>query len=434
MNTLEDRLQTAMLAAGETVTPDSMPPLRLPPPPWWRAAPRLGRPVWRGLLVPIAAAASVAAVLALLQVASLVVSGGSGTGKSAAPAGGIPPYYVVLTYSNPHLGPQGSAMVHATATGRLLQVVKPPGHGRFTAVTADANQHTFVLAARVAAPPSPQANVLRFFRLGVSQKGPVARLTVLPFKVSPNTTFLTGLALSPDGTRLALSLTAGYTSQIRVVSMVTGRSRTWSGVSPGRPRNPRVPGPGWIDGLSWAADDRTLAYNDLYNIRVLDTAAPGASLKLDAVNRITGGEARGVRITRLCAAFSRNQFTGFNGNALLSADGHLVIADEYQHGRSAIAAIPPALWQSGTLSYPCQAAAWQTVTSRVQRVQYGNRTGSARWIYWVSPTGDPMIVVANFGFGGGGLVGVLRGNSFTPLAGTSQIPTAPALPGIPVAW
>jgi hypothetical protein len=431
VNTLEGRLRTAMRAAGETVAPNSAPPLRLPPPRRWPVAPRLGRPVWHGWLAPIAAAALVACALALPQVASMVVTGGAGKGNSAAPAGGIPPYYVVLSDENP-VGPLGAAMIRETATGKLLTVVKPPGHGRFTAVTAAADQHTFVLAARVATPPSPHANVLRFFRLNVSQKTPVSRLTVLPLTVSPNTTFLTGLALSPDGTRLALSLTAGYTSQIRVVSMVTGRSRTWSGVSPGRPRNPRVPGPGWIDGLSWAADDRTLAYNDLSNIRVLDTAAPGASLKLDSVNRVTGGETGGVRIARVCAPFSKDPFSGFNGNALLSADGHLVIAGVYRHGTTAIATIPPALWQSGTLSYPCLAAAWRMVSSRLQQFRYGNRTGNAEWIYWVSPTGDSMIVAANFG-PGPGLVGVVRDNNFTPLPGTAQIPTSPAQ-NVPAAW
>jgi hypothetical protein len=305
-------------------------------------------------------------------------------------------------------------------------------------VTAAADQHTFVLAARVQEPPKPkqwpaEANALRFFRLGVGEKAPGARLSELPVKVSP-AAFLTSLALSPDGTRLALSLTVGFTSQIRVVSLVTGRSRTWSGTSPGRRANPYGP---WIKDLSWAGDNLTLAYKDVSNIRILDTAAPGSGLKLDSVARLFQGD-QGTRITESCPRSSK-ALNAYIGNAVLSADGHLLIATSgYQRatpGLPAIASIPPELWRGGRLTYPCTAPAWRSVVTRHLRfIRYGGRIGDARWIYWVSPTADSMIVDAYFGFGGRGIVGILRGGTFTPLPGTSQIPFAEAANGVPAAW
>jgi hypothetical protein len=96
------------------------------------------------------------------------------------------------------------------------------------------------------------------------------------------------MALSPDGTQLALIVTptpiatAGpYRSGLQVFNVATGAHRSWS--------NPGYIGPGFGDippvavgSLAWTADGRTislisnLGYHNV--VRLLDVSAPGSSL------------------------------------------------------------------------------------------------------------------------------------------------------------
>jgi hypothetical protein len=94
-------------------------------------------------------------------------------------------------------------------------------------------------------------------------------------------TGLAGIALSPDGSRLAIAVDrpAPLPPEITVASVATGSERTWV-----------WPGKGWIGDfmqsfqpLSWAADGRTLAFQQGYGnttagVRLLDTRSPGGNL------------------------------------------------------------------------------------------------------------------------------------------------------------
>jgi len=219
--------------------------------------------------------------------------------------------------------------------------------------------------------------------------------------------------------------------------MATGRSRSWNGLTP-VPRDERGFGVNWVDNLSWAADGRTLAYENVYNVRLLDTLAAGRSLKLDSVKGKTAAHmaaASGKRVTLTCATLRGNSGPGYYGNAMLTPDGNLVVATGgFGPGKSAIANIPRARWQGGTLTYPCSAGSRRILRTSLQPIRYGKLTGAARWIYWAGAGGRSLIVVARFGFGGRGLVGVLRDGRFTPLPGTARIPVAPDPPETPVAW
>jgi len=433
-----------MRAAGDTVAPASAPPLRLPPPRWrttgWRR--RLPWRGWAGWLTPLAAATAVAATVALIEVSPLVIGGGAGGARPEAWSRGIPPYYVMLSYANPRLPQNGSALVRNTASGRLLAAVGAPRHGTFTAVTAAANDNNWVLAARVPAATPVYSHTtmtdqgiseLRFFQATYQPAAKTVNLSMLPVAAPSPTASLTGLAVSPNGSKLAMSVTTGYRSQIRVVTLATGRAQTWSGTTPGQGRDGR--GANWVTGLSWAADNRTLAYDNIFNVRVLDTEAPVTSLKLDSANGIRHGDG-GVRVTTTCAAALVNGWpTRYYGNAVLTPESDLIIASGgYRPGKSAVATIPPGLWQTGQLAYPCTTGAWREVRSRLQTVHYGKLTGAVRWVYWASPNGGSLIVRAYFGLGGRGLVGVLRGSSFTPLPQTGLLSTDPAAAISSVAW
>jgi len=80
------------------------------------------------------------------------------------------------------------------------------------------------------------------------------------------------MALTADGTRLAIGVTGGGHSGIEVISLNTGAVRAWASQVPGNPAS-----------LSWAGD-ATLAF--LWwgqspagsGVRLLDTAEPGTDL------------------------------------------------------------------------------------------------------------------------------------------------------------
>jgi hypothetical protein len=156
---LEDRIRAAAQAAGDTVRPDSVPPLRLTAGENMTAT-AISQPGRRfRWIAPLAAAAAVIAV----AVTAVTVSGathaksttGGTTGVPSAsgivvPAvtgpDGVPPYYVALNAHGNAVSAPVYAVVRATATGRALGTIQPsvPG-GTIRAVTAAAGDRTFVL-------------------------------------------------------------------------------------------------------------------------------------------------------------------------------------------------------------------------------------------------------------------------------------------------
>jgi hypothetical protein len=301
VNSIEDRLSAAAHAAASTVADGSAPPLRLPErgSPRWLRSPRPGSPRSAGprrrmVLAPVAAAVAVAAVV----VAAVAVRSDAGPdhgkngGQSAARlAHAAPPNFVALA----HVGRYGPArartavaVVGDTVTGRILaRVAVPAPYNAFVAVSGAANDRTFVLAAqRLPAPPARRLTALadpptRFYQLTI-RSGHRSVLTALPVPVLPAGSFdaYDAIALSPDGTRLAVQLsppTAHTRDSIRVYDLATGSHQTWY-----LPRNLTSASPG-INSPSWVAGDRFLAVW-VYTrkprsctagcVRLLDTAAP----------------------------------------------------------------------------------------------------------------------------------------------------------------
>jgi len=247
---------------------------------------------------PAAAAAAVIAVVA----GSLAISGtfdrqagprtatdSPAAAAAQAGAGGVPRYFVALI--GRAVADQGQhAEVIATATGMVLGSVTAPGPSTvFTDVAAASNDRTFVLAARPGRPAGQGSSAKLFgtgpatlYKLVLHSSGQPGTLTALP--VPPVTGSIRGFALSPDGSKLAMSLTAGR-SEIEVLSLATGAVRTWT-----------LPDPGWVgwdkpdaQSLSWENDNRTLLFeqqtyvgqgqNTKVGARLLDTAAPGGNLE-----------------------------------------------------------------------------------------------------------------------------------------------------------
>jgi hypothetical protein len=181
--------------------------------------------------------------------------------------------------------PLTQAVVRGTATGAALATITAPHpYGTFTGVTAAADNRTFVLAAQeLAQLPLTTPPATRFFLLRIDPAGRVVagreRLRPLPIPEQPPGRAVSGLALSPDGARLAVTAGRLTAPALHVFSLATGDERVWDGpgVGPGF-------GPGAAYGsLSWDASGQTLALitsgaQPDSGVRLLDAVAPGSSL------------------------------------------------------------------------------------------------------------------------------------------------------------
>jgi hypothetical protein len=310
---LEDRLRSELRAESEQITPDSIAGLRLPPhsgrPPGRPR--RSGARQWSAWVKPLAAAAAVTIAVAGTFALTRAVPSPPRTGHPRPGHSTAPAYYAYTVAGYIYHGGDGSesvpgryVKVRATATGTLLATISPPKpYNDFTVITADASADTFVLGAMQE--PSRMANpspVLALRELRMPMKFLVLRITPagrtllsalsLPEKLAP--VRQPSIALSPDGTRLAVAFGGGTEpAYVQVITLATGQTRQW--VSAHAPWVPSLNGMG-----AWTANGRTLMFEQAAVLRsrprprpvnpgpihpatttrvwLLDTAAPGTSL------------------------------------------------------------------------------------------------------------------------------------------------------------
>jgi hypothetical protein len=181
----------------------------------------------------------------------------------AAGAGpGAAPYFVSVVFQRS----PAPVTVTDAFTGHVLATVSAPGPGPgFGGVAATGDDHTFVLAAE-----EPNAAVVVFYELRLRADGRVASLTRL---LSVASAGVPVFAVSPDASRLAYATAYG----IRVVSLATGASRSWTADGDTVVGNAAE--------LSWAGDQTIAMYwasvaagSRQTGIRLLDTSAPGRDL------------------------------------------------------------------------------------------------------------------------------------------------------------
>jgi hypothetical protein len=291
----EQRTRAAMDAITGLV--EGIPPLSLPPSPAAgsrsrrrRGAPSPGRR-WGEWLTPLTAAVAVVAIaIALVVVRETPEARPSPAGSPAQPAG-IPKYY--LTFDQPWTDktkPVG-LVLGDTLTGKKLFTLQPPPGLSFSGITGAADDRTFVAAAH----PGPygvsdaQTQSRSWYLVRVAGTGARVSLTMtrLPIPSTPANTFVEGIALSPDGTKLAVatqpsSANPKGTEVLRVYSVATGTVlRSWSS-APGQDRviQRLVP---WVGAdanatLSWVGN-QALAY-DRYGVgvMVLELSHPDGSI------------------------------------------------------------------------------------------------------------------------------------------------------------
>jgi hypothetical protein len=352
--------------------------------------------------------------VAAVVIASLVLTGGVG-GWSGAVRGhgprpvslsGAPPYYVAL---NGAPGQPGPAQVRSTATGEVLASVIPPKPYRgFTLVSGQADDRTFVLAAQrwwpitsgsrgLAAEQRDNTTAAVFFRLTFAPHTRRTRLTALPTAGSITSQDLSGLAVSPAGSKLALIVRP---AEIRVITLATGSKQDWIWPHTSGTWTPKSISGTWVGNskpsgapLSWTADGRTLAFQlwtksgGITEVRLLDASAPASSLSSSKIS---------VRFTGLGQLKH-----GPVGNTLITPDGSRIVT--------------VTIGRNGS---DYRVTEFSASTGRILRPGAGHSASApaARDVLWTSPDGSTLIVDAGPGPGQAGPgPGILRDGRLTPL-------------------
>jgi len=293
---LENCLRHDLKEVAERVTENSIHPLRVPGVRRRRSAVRL--------LAPVAA---IAAVVAVIAGVSLVANP---PGQPAAPAtqAGLPLYYV--TVGEGSLGDQARLIVTVrdSVNGAVLDRSSFPGMPVVSSgidgiqITGGGdNGQTFLVSVGS-----------DLFILRVAPDGRSMHLSPFSIPWHPDQNLqLAGLALSPDGTTLAVAaLQPCYSSQacsyddiLRIVSLATGATRTWS---------TKTASSG-IGSLVWAGNDH-IVFEGI-----------GSSPWLLNVKGPRGGNLRAARVLPLSAP----EFRAADSLPLVTADGRTIFATTY---------------------------------------------------------------------------------------------------------
>jgi hypothetical protein len=429
MNVSADQVRAATRIAAAVITADKVPPLRLDESPGSHGRARRTRRAW---VAPLAAAAAIAIVV-VGSVAAGSWLGRSGNGQSSNPGAlkqgasagsytGVPAYYVAV--ENPSL-----AVVRATATGATLARITT--RTPFVGVTGAADDRTFVLDAQrqVMGPTVQWPEQPTFYLLRLSASGAEESFTRLAIPALPKGTAVTGLALSPDGSKLAVEVDSGNNGQpglleIRIYTLATGAFRTWFTNGSTDPVDPGGFTGSGVDGsqtISWAADGRTLAFDwgnrSYIGVRLLDTTASGDNLIADSrlaviqLNMTSQGGGRSGS-----PSDSKDHISQCVTDSIISLDGSAIVCGY-------------------TTTMGLSTNSYDTTTGFIR---YSTRTGKPTLVlgvsqfrgqapgdislYWTNSTGK--ILIGGILTPSGIRVGVINGETFTPLPGIAGLGAA----------
>jgi hypothetical protein len=407
MNLIEDRIRAAARAAAETVAPDSVPPLELPAARTRRfgrgrrgvRSPGAAWTRWAARLAPLAAALAVSGILiAVVTLSPPAYQGGPAnvpatTARPDVPAGPpvstyvrsgeVPQYFVTLT-------PSGAA-VHLTVGGAAVATIRPslPG-GKVVAVTAAGDDRTFVLAEQ-----GQDRKAVTFYQFRLGSSGRPGALTRLPMSVADRET-MAGLALSPDGTRLAIAVAPGDgVQQIMLYPVHGGPARTWSatGGTIGDRFTSRS--------LSWPASQRTLAFNwsvgQTASVRLLDIGSGGGSLLAASHPAVTLASAGMGQTLSRCL---QDMIITPNGSAIICPSGTIT-----------------EIAKNGTITNSTGFSQFSVTTGRLTRITghwpQKQEDPFAYHLLWSGASGQ--VLIGSITSAGRDWVGVISGNRFTPL-------------------
>lgn len=399
MPPIEDLLREELKRVTDAVQPGQLRPLRPPAP----------GPRWRLWLRPVTVGA---AVIAIATVAALLAGLPARQQPYVAPApvsAAMPRYYVTVAETTART----EAVVRDSRSGRVTGTAALPSFfNPVSYIVASADERTFVLAIDMTITGTPGSANFRFYRLPVSADGRPGRPTELP-QSPPGAPVVTGISLSPDGTRLAVSLeyATGFTvadtyGGIQVINLATGTSRTWVA----RNYDTYWPGP-----PSWENGDTTVAFTwwhltsvttgaaAITGIRELDTSAAGSNLLAS-------------RLIPFAAPTPFTAFTADTRSAIITSDGREIVAAACQD------TAPLGSWHGQITAQIIELSAADGRLLRVLRTQtvrystgeeHGTLSGECTLLS-ADPGGDHLLV-QDFGFGR------LDNGIFTPLPAPADL-------------
>ena len=310
MPDLENLLREELQHEAQKVQPELLRPLQVP----------TRRRSWRPRLLPFAAAAAVLAVITAGALAAGLTAAHKPAARKPAVSGSAPaslPRFYVTTSSSP--GGRGiQAVVRASASGQVTGTVPVPSalpvewaDSGGTFVTAAADDRSFIIGVQGGQAPTKIGLDLRLFRFAISAAGKPGHLTELAHAPMRNET-TEGIALSPDGKLLAVSLMrdspADAVGAIQVLDLATGATRTWTAPA----HSVYIPGPpSWADGsrliaFTWLRSTQSGLMSAPRGIRLLDTAAPGDNLVAGTVIVPSGMVAAGSIVSALITPDGRD--------------------------------------------------------------------------------------------------------------------------------
>jgi hypothetical protein len=266
MTPTEELLASLLADEATAITPASLRPLDEPA----RENRKSRTARWRAggfrMAVPVAAAAAVLLVAGLMVAARSLFAAAppfADVGTRTSP----PPYYVEIDAND-------KVIVQSTATGRRTDAVTPPAwvnanSSADAAVAVSADGRTFVVAYNDW--DSLRTSLFRFTLTSSGEVAGLARIRTgrLPGLTEPS------LALSPDGTRIALAGIPDKSRSIQassgpprlvVADLRTGRVRTWPGLA-GTGDTDMIQDPVWVTDqtlrflVGTCRGDRDVPYN-----------------------------------------------------------------------------------------------------------------------------------------------------------------------------
>jgi hypothetical protein len=311
---LEQRLRRDLKEVTERVAPGSVRPLREP-----RTRRRALTVRWLAPAAAVLAVIGVAGGVWLANRPQQIWTAHVPALNLPQPAGPMPRYYVTAYQS---FGATGNhvatyAAVRDSATGKLLARVTLPtltdaqGGTEGPMITAAGDDRTFVITEQ-----SDQPTVVKFYLLRVAANGRSASYSTLPLTV-PGDLSLDAVALSPDGTRLALGVqhcgkTGCQYTGIRVVTINTGAASTWITRANGAPFDVSWAGNQRV-AFEWQSGVNNPPAGQRTGYRLLDLTGPGRNL-----------------MTSRAIGSPRPEPSQFVPAALVTPDGSLVITSTVQ--------------------------------------------------------------------------------------------------------
>lgn len=250
-----------------------------------------------------------------------------------------------------------------------------------------------------AARTGPGTETRSFYLLRLHRDGTPADVTQLPMTIAG---LVTGMALSPDGTKLAVAVQPQQKpdvnlEELRIYTPATGAVRTWRGEG--------VIGFGSDDAgsLSWTADGRRLLFDWEPDS---SGASPGPGFGPWLLDTMLGGTGL-LADSHQVASFGGTSSAGelsCQSNYIITPDGSAVVC-------GAMATIGPAAENNAAFAFYEYSTGSGSVLRTLYHRQISN-AGSQINVLWSDASGTVLIGVIPQN---GSEVGIIKSGTFTPL-------------------